>query len=59
MLGIQVTPDAGDASTLYIDITYAISGSNDPRNLVFPFYVIPAEGEAPQMPQPATTAPGE
>ena len=26
---------------LYIDIGYAIRGTNDPRNLVFPFYVIP------------------
>jgi phage baseplate assembly protein W len=59
VLGIQVTPDAGDASTLYIDITYAIRGSNDPRNLVFPFYVIPAEGETPQIDQAATTTPGE
>ena len=39
VLGIQVTPDAGDGSTLYIDITYAIRGSSDPRNLVFPFYL--------------------
>ena len=28
--------------TLYIDIRYRIRGDNDPRNLVFPFYVIPA-----------------
>lgn len=27
---------------LYIDIRYRIRGENDPRNLVFPFYVIPA-----------------
>ena len=30
-----------DAGVLYIDIRYAIRGTNDPRNLVFPFYVIP------------------
>jgi phage baseplate assembly protein W len=59
VLGIQVTPDAGDGSTLYIDITYAIRGSNDPRNLVFPFYVIPAEGEASQADRPPNTAPRE
>ncbi len=59
VLGIQVTPDAGDGSTLYIDITYAIRGSNDPRNLVFPFYVIPAEGEASHVDHPPTTAPRE
>ncbi|MFD5825208.1 GPW/gp25 family protein [Lentzea sp. NPDC060358] len=27
--------------TLLIDIRYALRGTNDPRNLVFPFYVIP------------------
>ena len=59
VLEIQVTPDAGDGSTLYIDITYAISGSNDPRNLVFPFYVIPAEGEVPQPDQPFAITQGE
>jgi len=59
VLAVTVTPDAEDASTLYIDISYAISGSNDPRNLVFPFYVIPTEGETPAVDQPPTTAPGE
>ena len=33
--------DATDSGVLYIDITYRIRGTNDPRNLVFPFYVIP------------------
>jgi hypothetical protein len=40
----RVEPD--DATVLYIDITYAIRGTNDPRNLVFPFYVIPSEEPA-------------
>lgn len=30
-----------DNGTLYIDIRYRIRTDNDPRNLVFPFYVIP------------------
>jgi phage baseplate assembly protein W len=34
--------DEVDAGTLYIDIRYLIRGTNDPRNLVFPFYVIPS-----------------
>jgi phage baseplate assembly protein W len=59
VLDIQVTPDAGDGSTLYIDITYAIRGSNDPRNLVFPFYVIPAEGETSRTDQSLATVQGE
>ncbi len=27
--------------TVDVDVSYSIKGSNDPRNLVFPFYVIP------------------
>lgn len=38
---VRVSFDTGDAGTLHITIDYSISGSNDPRNLVFPFYVIP------------------
>jgi uncharacterized protein len=34
---------ADDPALLYIDVRYTISSSNDPRNLVFPFYVIPVE----------------
>lgn len=30
-----------DDGTLLIDLHYTLRGSNDPRNLVFPFYVIP------------------
>jgi hypothetical protein len=40
---VDVAPDPDDASTLYIDIRYTVGSSNDPRNLVFPFYVIPSE----------------
>jgi len=40
---VAVTSDPLDAAVLYIDIRYAIRSSNDPRNLVFPFYTIPAE----------------
>lgn len=35
-----------DRGTLLIDVRYTLRGSNDPRNLVFPFYVIPPH-EAP------------
>jgi phage baseplate assembly protein W len=35
------TFDARESTTLYIDIRYAIRRTNDRRNLVFPFYVIP------------------
>lgn len=36
--------DQEDAGVLYIDIRYTLRDENDPRNLVFPFYVIPDEG---------------
>jgi phage baseplate assembly protein W len=38
---VLVTFDRRDASVMYIDIRYAIRRTNDRRNLVFPFYVIP------------------
>ncbi len=38
---VTVSFDSTDSGVLYIDITYHIRGTNDPRNLVFPFYVIP------------------
>ena len=43
----DVLVDFADAArgTLYIDIRYRIRSDNDPRNLVFPFYVIPPHAE--------------
>ncbi|MFC6088386.1 GPW/gp25 family protein [Saccharothrix sp. BKS2] len=38
---VSVGFDEVDRGTLLIDIGYALRGTNDPRNLVFPFYVIP------------------
>ena len=46
LVDIQIRFDAVDQGTLYIDVHYAIRGSNDPRNLVFPFYVIPSHEHA-------------
>lgn len=43
VIDVQVTQDESQPTLLYIDVTYAIRDSNDPRNLVFPFYVIPDE----------------
>ena len=40
---VRVTYDSEDTSVMYVSITYAIRGTNDPRNLVFPFYTIPTE----------------
>lgn len=41
---VAVTPDADDASVAYIDVQYEVKGTNDRRNLVFPFYSIPEDG---------------
>src|SRR6266498_1090610 len=43
LLGVDVSLDPVERSKFYIDISYAIRPDNDPRNLVFPFYVIPVE----------------
>jgi uncharacterized protein len=40
---VMVTPDPSDPSALHIDVRYAVRGTYDPRNLVFPFYTIPQE----------------
>jgi len=45
LVDVSVRFDAVDSGVLYIDIRYAIRGTNDPRNLVFPFYVIPSHEE--------------
>jgi len=42
---VDVTPVTGQEGLLYIDISYVIKATNDRRNLVFPFYTIPVEGE--------------
>lgn len=41
---VVVSLDRASEATLYIDVRYSIRGTNDPRNLVFPFYLIPEEG---------------
>nr|WP_086828369.1 GPW/gp25 family protein [Allokutzneria sp. NRRL B-24872] len=41
---VRATPDEDDPSVLYLDIQYVTKGTNDPRNLVFPFYTVPDDG---------------
>jgi phage baseplate assembly protein W len=38
---VDVLFDDISEGRVYIDVQYVIADSNDPRNLVFPFYVIP------------------
>ena len=40
---VDVTLDDPGPLHALIDIRYTVRATNDPRNLVFPFYVIPAE----------------
>lgn len=43
VLGIECVPDVRDAYLVNINITYKVRATNDRRNLVYPFYVIPRE----------------
>jgi len=40
---VTVLPDPADSSLVRIHIRYLVRSTNDRRNLVYPFYVIPAE----------------
>ena len=40
---VDVGFDQIEAGKLYVDVGYVIVDSNDPRNLVYPFYMIPDE----------------
>lgn len=40
---VEVVPDRDDAALVHISITYRVRATNDRRNLVYPFYVIPRE----------------
>jgi hypothetical protein len=44
---VDLTPDLSriDEGVLTIDITYSLVATNDIRNLVYPFYLIPQEPE--------------
>jgi phage baseplate assembly protein W len=54
ILDVLVSFDRAEAGVLFIDIHYSIRSTNDPRNLVFPFYVIPEEpGEVAEVVAPA------
>jgi len=43
--GVRAVPDEEDVGLVHIEIAYRLRATNDRRNLVFPFYVIPKEGE--------------
>jgi hypothetical protein len=41
--GVEVEPDRVDAALVRIQVRYRVRATNDRRNLVYPFYVIPRE----------------
>ena len=47
---VIVRPDASSDGRVAIDINYRVRATNDLRNLVFPFYVIPRETSADDVP---------
>ncbi len=52
---VIVSFDEAPAGVLFIDVRYHLRSSNNPRNLVFPFYVIPSH-EAIEAPAPGAAA---
>ncbi|RFS83462.1 baseplate protein [Actinomadura spongiicola] len=49
---VRVSTSPDDGAVLFVDVTYEIRGTNNPRNLVFPFYVIPSHDD-PSEPGPS------
>lgn len=47
VLDVVVIPDATSEGRVHIEIDYQVKATNDRRNLVYPFYVIPREDEEP------------
>lgn len=42
---VRVVPDPGSVGQVFIHIDYTVRTTNDRRNLVYPFYVIPREDD--------------
>jgi uncharacterized protein len=40
---IDVTFEEAAVGVMFLSISYTIRGTNDPRNLVFPFYTLPSD----------------
>jgi phage baseplate assembly protein W len=48
---VVVRFDEADQGRLLIEIKYLLRSMNDPRNLVFPFYVIPTDENVATLPE--------
>ena len=54
---VIVAPHPYEPGVLLVDLRYSVRSTNDPRNLVFPFYVIPDEpGAHPRVEAQAITS---
>lgn len=53
VVDVGIDFDEMASGVLYIDVRYTVRNVNDPRNLVFPFYVIPATDEPLGVTSPA------
>jgi hypothetical protein len=42
---VRLVPDEGSLGRVMIHVDYVVRTTNDRRNLVYPFYVIPQGGE--------------
>jgi phage baseplate assembly protein W len=42
---VVIAFDSVVVGTLYVDVHFTVRSTNDERNLVFPFYTIPSDGE--------------
>ncbi|MCW2777662.1 MAG: hypothetical protein JWN17_1387 [Frankiales bacterium] len=43
VLEVVASPDDDDSGTVWITVRYLVRDTDDPRNLVFPFYSLPPE----------------
>lgn len=43
LTSVDAVPDAGGTGTVWITVRYLVRDTDDPRNLVFPFYSLPPE----------------
>jgi phage baseplate assembly protein W len=53
---VEVDFSDADTGVVYLDVRYRIRDTNDPRNLVFPFYVIPEHEPSALHPAPLVIA---
>jgi phage baseplate assembly protein W len=42
---VVAMPDGNDGGLVHIEVVYRVRATNDRRNLVYPFYVIPHDSE--------------